>query len=77
MKTYTQIYLTDDEKNKLRDAAQIIHKIRKHLPATDVKIADEKVEISQNDLLNVVCTIYMLAGSLLYESIEPEEGELE
>lgn len=77
MNSYTQIFLTDDEKNKLRDAAQIIHKIREYLPSADVKTTDGKFEISCNDLLNVVCTIYILADSPMYESIELEGCEPE
>lgn len=77
MKSYTQIFLTDAEKSKLRDAAQIIHKIRGHLPSIGVITTDRKVEITQNDLLNVVCTIYILADSPKCESIEPKIDEKE
>ena len=73
MKSYTQIYLTDAEKNTLHDAAGIIAKIRDRLPEINVKTTDGKVEISHNDLCNVIFTLWVLEDSPMCESIEPEE----
>lgn len=77
MKSYIQFYLTDAEKNKLHEAAQIINKIREHLPSLSVKTTDNKVEITQADLMNVTFTLYILEDSPLCESIEPDEDEPE
>lgn len=70
MNTFTQINLTVNERKKLRNAAQIIHKIRERLPSFGMITIDNKYEITKGDLLNVMCTIYVLAESPIWKTIE-------